>query len=366
MTHPLRAARAPSRGQHLRPGKAGSWVLAGWAALVMASAAVAAPVGAALERPAVQSALAARSVLQSAARAGDRLVAVGERGIVLLSDDQGKTWRQVPVPVSVGLTAVRFVDAQHGWAVGHGGVVLASADGGQTWTKQLDGVQAAKQLLDAAKASGEPRAQADAERLVADGADKPFLDALFFDAKRGIVVGAYNLAFETADGGKSWQPISGRLDNPKGLHLYAVRARGDELLIAGEQGLVLRSTDRGQTFQRLSVPYKGSFFTAELVGAQDIVVAGLRGNVWKSSDAGVSWSQVMNPVPVSITASAVDAQGHLWLANQAGMVLSSTGEALIPTPAKLPPLTGLLPLKTDQALALSVAGALPVTLGTPK
>jgi photosystem II stability/assembly factor-like uncharacterized protein len=341
-------------------------VFAGLAVLVMASAAVAAPVGAALDRPAVQSALAARSVLQGAARAGDRLVAVGERGIVVLSDDAGKTWRQVPVPVSVGLTAVRFVDAQHGWAVGHGGVVLASSDGGQTWVKQLDGLQAAKQLLDAAKAGGDPRAQADAERLVADGADKPFLDALFFDAKRGIVVGAYNLAFETQDGGKTWQPLSPRLDNPKGLHLYAVRARGNELLMAGEQGLVLRSQDGGQSFTRLTVPYKGSFFTAELVGDRDIVVAGLRGNIWKSGDGGVTWARVHNPVPVSITASAVDAQGHLWLANQAGMVLSYSGDSLIPTPAKLPPLTGLLPLRGDQALALSIAGAMPVTLGTPK
>jgi photosystem II stability/assembly factor-like uncharacterized protein len=350
------------------------------AAAVLSHAALAAPgaaatqgaaqVGAALSRPAVQSALAPRSVLQSAARAGDRLVAVGERGIVLLSDDQGKTWRQVPVPVSVGLTAVRFADAERGWIVGHGGVVLASTDGGQTWTKQLDGVQAAKLVLEDAKAAGDPRALADAERLVADGADKPFLDALFFDARHGIIVGAYNLAFETADGGKTWQPISRRLDNPRALHLYAVRARGDEVVIAGEQGVVLRSADRARSFQRLSVPYKGSFFTAELVGERDIVIAGLRGNVWKSSDAGASWAQVNNPVPVSITASAQDAQGRLWLGNQAGMVLAYTGEAVVPTPAKLPPLTGLLPLKTaqsgDQALALSIAGAVPVTLGTPK
>lgn len=335
-------------------------------AFALAHAALAAPVGAALERPAVQSAQSARSVLQGAAQAGTRLVAVGERGIVLLSDDQGKIWRQVPVPVSVGLTAVRFVDAQHGWITGHGGVVLASSDGGRTWTKQFDGLQAARLLLEDAKAGGDARQIADAERLVADGADKPFLDAVFFDARHGLVVGAYNLAFETADGGKTWQPISRRLDNPRGLHLYAVRARGDEWVIAGEQGLVLRSVDRGQSFTRLSVPYKGSFFTAELPGANEIVVAGLRGNAWKSADGGASWVQLSTPVPVSFTASALDAQGRLWLGNQAGMVFSNAAQALIPTPAKLPPLTGLLPLAGGQALALSIAGAIPVNLGTPK
>jgi len=313
----------------------------------------AAPVGAALERPAVQSPAAAHAVLQAAAQAGEWLVAVGERGIVLRSNDQGKTWLQVNVPVSVGLTAVRFTDAKQGWIVGHGGVVLSSADGGKTWSKQFDGLQAAQAMLQGAKASGDAKAQAEAERLVADGADKPFLDLHFFDAQHGLIVGAYNLAFETHDAGKTWQSISGRLDNPRSLHLYSVRARGSEVVIVGEQGLVLRSTDGAKSFQRLTTPYKGSFFTAELPGATDIVVAGLRGNVWKSADAGVSWAQVASPMPASITASAVDAQGRLWLATQAGLVWQLV---------KLPPLNGLLLLGNGQALALSSAGAIPASL----
>ena len=44
--------------------------------------------------PARVRAGALRSTLLDVASAGQRLVAVGERGHVLLSDDQGKTWRQ--------------------------------------------------------------------------------------------------------------------------------------------------------------------------------------------------------------------------------------------------------------------------------
>ena len=84
-------------------------------------------------------------------RAGARLVAVGERGSILLSDDSGVSWRQAKVPVSVTLTAVQFPNAKAGWAVGHLGVVLHSADGGETWAKQLDGREAASLVLEAAK-----------------------------------------------------------------------------------------------------------------------------------------------------------------------------------------------------------------------
>ena len=321
--------------------------------------AAAAPVADALSRPAVLTRQASQSVLLGAAHAGTRLVAVGERGIVVLSDDSGATWRQARVPVSVTLTAVRFVDAKQGFAVGHGGVVLASADGGESWVKKLDGIQAAELALKAAKASGDPKALREAERLVADGADKPLLDLHFFDALRGIVVGAYNLIFVTEDGGETWQPWMERLDNPKALHLYALRVSGNTLLIAGEQGLVLRSDDAGRSFRRLATPYKGSFFTAGLPSGDEIVVAGLRGNVWRSVDGGANWTRVAAQVPVSFVASAQRAGRELLLANQAGMLFSVRDGLLVPLPGKPQPLlNAVLPLQDSGLLTLSLVGAI--------
>lgn len=334
----------------------------------LAAAADAAPVGAALARPAVPARVAGHAVVLGAAQAGTRLVAVGERGSVLLSDDNGASWHQAAVPVSVTLTAVRFVDAQRGFAVGHGGVVLATTDGGLSWVKRLDGVRAAQIALKAAKEaskeSGDTRALKEAERLVADGPDKPLLDLHFFDAMHGIVVGAYNLAFATDDGGQSWRSLMALVDNPKSLHLYAVRAQGDVLLLAGEQGLALRSDDRGRSFRKLEVPYKGSFFTAELMSAdaRQMVLAGLRGNVWRSADAGATWSQWALPSAASITGSALlpAADGEpraLVLVDQSGRVMTASGDTITARPGTpLPPLNGVLPLKDGGLLALTVAG----------
>ncbi len=99
-----------------------------------------------LDRPAQMTPLAARRLLQSVARAGDRLVGVGPRGHIVVSADGGATWKQSVVPVSSDLTAVYFVNDKNGWAVGHDGVVLATTDGGESWVKQLDG-RAANGLL---------------------------------------------------------------------------------------------------------------------------------------------------------------------------------------------------------------------------
>ncbi|MBI5441414.1 MAG: glycosyl hydrolase, partial [Deltaproteobacteria bacterium] len=74
--------------------------------------------------PAVRSDRAASSMLLGVARAGARLVAVGEWGHILTSDDNGVTWAQASVPTSVTLTAADFPTPAKGWAVGHDGVVL--------------------------------------------------------------------------------------------------------------------------------------------------------------------------------------------------------------------------------------------------
>ncbi|SDH89001.1 Uncharacterized protein SAMN05216603_11610 [Pseudomonas benzenivorans] len=289
-----------------------------------------------LELPAKPSALAQRSPLLDVARAGERLVAVGQRGHILYSDDAGQSWQQAAVPVSADLNAVHFPTAEQGWAVGNDGVVLHSNDAGQTWSKQLDGRAIGALLVEhyAALASAEPGNEqwpllvAEGERLTAEGADKPFLDVWFADAKRGYAVGVFNLILATADGGQSWTPLQDRTDNPQGLHLNAIAFTGDALYLAGEQGL-LRKWDAGQErFVAVASPYQGSYFG--LIGSPgELLVYGLRGHVFRSRDGGSSWSQLDSGLQVSITAAAQDARGDYRLFTQAGHMLRAGADAAL-------------------------------------
>lgn len=327
-------------------------------ALLAAQAVGAAPTGDAIDRIAMPVRFPERAVLLGAAQAGPRIVAVGERGIVVLSDDAGKTWMQAGTPTSVTLTAVRFADATHGWAAGHGGVLLATQDAGKTWVRQLDGRQIAQIVLDAARASGDTVAVQNAERLQADGPDKPLLDLLVIDDQHLLAVGAYGIALGSDDGGRTWTSWMSRMPNPKGLHIYTARLRGKTLLLAGEQGLLMQSIDAGASFRRIEVPYKGSFFTAELPADQAIVLAGLRGTVLRSRDGGAKWTPLTSPMPVSITGSALTSDGRLLAVNQAGFVMALQDDSLHPINASpLPPLNGLLVQSGGAVLTLTLQGA---------
>lgn len=323
------------------------------------------PVGAASEfsvltQPARQGSQALHAVLLDVTRAGDRLVAVGERGIVLLSDDNGQYWMQARVPVSSTLTAVQFVDAQQGWAVGHAGVVLYSRDAGQSWTLQMDGNRAAALELAAAEAAGDPQRVAAAQRLVADGADKPLLAVYFSDALHGWVVGAYGLALESGDGGQSWQSIMGRLPNPRGLHLYAMAGQGQTLYVMGEQGVLLRSVDGGQQFTTLSSPYEGSLFAGAVQANGRLLIGGLRGKLFASDDQGATFAALANPLPVSINGIRVLGQ-RVLLVNAAGMLLQSGLDRFAAQPLPVTegqPLTAITEAADGALVSVGVTGPL--------
>lgn len=291
------------------------------------------------EQPAIQSSLAERSLMLSVATAGERLVAVGERGFILISDDQGASWTQVVSPVSVTLTRVQFPTSSDGWAVGHAGVVLHSGDGGRSWALQFDGQRAARKTLDAAEADTGPNAEerlAEAQRLVDEGPDKPFLDLHFFDNRRGIVVGAYGLAFTTDDGGQSWRSISASLDNPSALHLYDVLALPRALIIVGEQGLILRSIDGGRSFRALNSPATGTLFGVVGTSEDGLLAYGLRGGAYRSDDLGETWQAVPDRRAATLTSGARLSTGDLVLADESGALhISHDGGAsfqLLPAP----------------------------------
>jgi photosystem II stability/assembly factor-like uncharacterized protein len=314
-------------------------VALGLAALGLAVAAGAAHWSDPLDSPAMASPLAPRAAITALARAGDRLVAAGVRGHVLWSDDGGKVWQQAQVPVSSDLTALTFPTPQQGFAVGHDGVLLESSDAARTWTRRLDGRTLGPLLVRHYRAAGDAKWLAEAERFAAQGAENPWLDIGFENADSGFVVGAFGLILHTTDGGRSWTPWLERTDNPKALHLYAVRAIGDAVYIVGEQGLALKLDRTAGRFRALAMPYAGTLFG--ITGRADaLVVHGLRGNLLRSSDGGASWQALPATVPAGLTASTVDEQGRIVVVSQAGHVLRSADGgasfAALPTERPLP------------------------------
>ncbi|HLP07569.1 MAG TPA: YCF48-related protein [Opitutaceae bacterium] len=243
--------------------------------------------------PALLAPLAAQSLLLDLAAAGSRVVAVGERGHVLLSDDQGQTWRQVPTPTRATLTAVAFADALHGWAVGHLGTILRTVDSGETWQRLTAGLDRESVLL----------------------------DVRFLDANDGFAVGAYGLFLRTRDGGATWK----RSDpQPDQYHFNSIARTSDgAFFLAGEAGTLLRSRDGGLNWEPVPPPYEGSLFGLVSLADGQLLVHGLRGHVFRSNNGGAGWQPVATPVPTLLMHGLRLRNGLVILAGQSGNFLVS-------------------------------------------
>jgi photosystem II stability/assembly factor-like uncharacterized protein len=275
------------------------------------------PASSAVAEAAEIAPLASRSLLLDIAAAGSRIVVVGERGQVLLSDDQGASWRQPETPTRSSLTAVHFADASHGWAVGHDEVILRTEDGGEHW----------------ARVHFEPKAS------------QPLLDVWFRDADRGIAVGAYSALFTSADGGRSWQsqafspvlkppprhpqatrplPAADVDDAGTQFHLNAIGAAASgKLYIAAESGHLYRSDDGGATWLTLSSPYEGSFFGVLPLDGDSVLAFGMRGHLFRSDNAGDSWTQIKTDATAMLTSGVRLPNDVVAITGLAGVLLVS-------------------------------------------
>ncbi|RQR25109.1 hypothetical protein DIE23_32550 [Burkholderia sp. Bp9143] len=282
-----------------------------------------------VETPALPSTLSAHSPLLGVARAGQRIVAVGLRGNVVLSDDDGRTWRQASVPVSEDLVAVSFPTPKQGWAVGHGGVIIHTSDGGATWVRQMDGRRLSALAVSYYQAIASSRPSAEVERayeqakaLSTDGSTQAMLDVYFESSTTGYVVGAFNRIFRTEDGGETWTPWMERTNNPREFHFYSVRGESGHIVLTGEQGMVWVLNQAHQIFEPKPTTYKGTLF-GSLRSGDNSFVYGMRGSLFRSADNGKTWEKIGLPSEAGITGGISLGNGGVLLVNQAGIALIS-------------------------------------------
>jgi len=285
-----------------------------------------APTGSA-QKPAVLLQNATQAPMLAAAHAGSRLIAAGDHGIVLLSDDDGKTFRQAKqVPTQALLTSLSFIDDKQGWAAGHDGVILHTKDGGDSWQLQREDL------------SG----------------DKPLFSIHFNDAQNGFAVGLFGNAVQTNDGGAHWAPLTVEAGDEPDHHLYGIFGNArSALYIAGEAGLIYRSTDRGLTWTTIKTSNPGSFWNGLQLSDGSLIVIGQRGHIFASLDQGNSWNEVPSNTQQSLTSAVQLSNGNVLVVGLAGTTLQSSDAGKTFTlheRADRVPLTAVVASKADAVL----------------
>lgn len=250
---------------------------------------------AALKMPSVT-----HSLLVDITQVDDRLVAVGERGHIVYSDNQGQDWKQADVAVRTQLNAVCFSGDQQGWAVGEDAAIVHTSDGGLSWQKQFDARDADLQ--------------------------GPLLDVYFKNAREGFAVGVFDKLYHTVDGGKTWIDWHEHADNPDEWHFFAITATDHKTLyMASEKGLLFRSVDGGDHFSPIQTDYQGSFHGILAKRGSDgqdrLILSGAGGKLFTSTDGGKTLRELHTQTQVVL------ADGS-WLADGSALIVGADGVLL--------------------------------------
>lgn len=175
--------------------------------------------------------------------------AVADRGLVLLTDDGGRTWRTVRTGRSStdAMTRLQLLDERDGWALGPA-TVIGTHDGGETWDELV---------------RNENRSGYLSGRAIA-----------FLDMFHGYLVSHGGQLFHSENGGLDWVRVPLPLPAGSQPTLWDITfVDGANGWLVGEQGTICRTRDGGATWelQTHGVPVERVLAKGEKPRPPDIV-----------------------------------------------------------------------------------------------
>ncbi len=181
--------------------------------------------------------------------------AVGENGLVLVTENGGLSWNEQLSNTKRKLNSVSFINNTIGWAVGDSGTVIRTSSGGASWTvlptgytQNFNGTYAVSQLVT-------------------------------------WIVGNTGTILKTTNG-ITWLPQNSKVT----VNLNAVYFH-DNLVgwVVGDSGTILKTTDGGSNWMTLHSGVTANLSSVTFYDYNFGFAVGTGGTILRSSDGGLSW-----------------------------------------------------------------------------
>jgi photosystem II stability/assembly factor-like uncharacterized protein len=266
------------------------------------------------------------------------LVAVGDFGLILRSDNSGELWQELDIGgLDQDLNDIYFINQNLGWICGNSSTVLFTNDGGVLWQKRdvpiestrFEGVWGdADGYVYACGSPGVIVRSTDfgATWYSSNTGTTSYLWDIAFSTGRslGIAVGSDATILKSVDQGISWHIIQAP---DKNIRYYSVfiDSKGNPW-IGGDNGSLFYSDDGASSWKKVNLPTDMAVRSIRIYDTK-VIVSGDFSKLLISNDKGISWSEVSLPYGFQYACEQSDTD--IWTSGSMGSIYKIENKAVV-------------------------------------
>ncbi len=236
----------------------------------------------------------------------DRGFVAGDDGYLASTDDGGHTWERYDLKTAASINAIYFRNETNGYLAA-GRLLFVTDDGGRSWRETR--IYRSSEFR-----NGTPE----------------LISIRFSDKKRGLAIGSIvnrdeevidSLVMRTSDGGDTWQ----RVIIPSKLELFHLDFNGNSHgWIVGDKGLILATRDGGATWVTQNSGASRALFCVDFRDDNEGYAVGGGGTILRTVDGGDTWIRVPNPFSETLKRVNFSDDKTGWIVGLKGIVLRSS------------------------------------------
>ncbi len=220
--------------------------------------------------------------------------AIGERGIVLKTENEGQSWTELNPFTTKFLNSVFFINENTGYTAGDSGAIYKTTNSGMNWISQTNYI-------------------------------KYNINSVYFiNNVEGVAAGGNpengrSFIYRTDDGGQSWYEVYDSLS--LGV-LNSVDFMNEwEGIAAGNNGNVLYTFNRGESWIAGNITSE-NLNSIDFLDGQNALITGSNGLVYKTTNGGTSWITI-------VTGFYLDLNSVRFFYNQFAIAAGDRGTILV-------------------------------------
>lgn len=230
----------------------------------------------------------------------------GDNGYLAITENGGRSWRQQTLSIKDNITEIYFRNSSNGFLIA-GRTMFKTKDGGSSWQEFVP-----------------------LESRSFGGGTPDFLSIRFTGKNDGFIIGSIlknsdtvvdSLVLKTSDGGETWR----RITVPFTKEIYNLDFVGDDLgWIVGDEGMILATQDGGLTWRVQKSGVSRALYSVDFRDKKEGYAVGGYGTILRTENGGETWQIVKTAYPETFLRVDFANDENGWIVGKNGTILRSS------------------------------------------